>query len=96
MLCYNSVIAVGAWFGLMRAGKQSGEDSVESYYEQRVTLAAFAEVPEQALDDVPLTWVTTPARDMGKSVAERILQRIETGQGEARNLIMPPRLVVRK
>ncbi|MGL5701537.1 MAG: Mal regulon transcriptional regulator MalI [Kluyvera sp.] len=96
VLCYNSVTAMGAWFGLMRTGKQSGEGSVESYFDQRVALAAFAEVPEQALDDVPLTWVTTPAREMGHSVAERILQRIEKGQGTARNLIMPPRLVVRK
>ena len=41
------MIAMGAWFGLMRAGKQSGEDSVESYFEQRVALAAFADVPEK-------------------------------------------------
>lgn len=96
VICYNSVIAMGAWFGLMRTGKQSGEGSVESYFDQRVALAAFADVAESALDDVPLTWVTTPAREMGQSVAERILQRIETGQMSARNLIMPPRLVARK
>jgi LacI family transcriptional regulator of maltose regulon len=60
VLCYNSVIATGAWFGLMRAGRQSGEAGVESYFEQRVALAAFAELPEEALDDLPLTWVTTP------------------------------------
>lgn len=96
VLCYNNVIAMGAWFGLMRGGRQSGEGSVESYFDQRVTLAAFAEVPETALDDVPLTWVTTPAREMGHSVAERILQRIDTGQMSVRNLIMPPRLVARK
>ena len=80
----------------MRAGMQSGEDSVESYYEQRVALAAFADVAENALDDLPLTWVTTPAREMGQSVAERILQRIDNVQGSVRNLIMPPRLLARK
>lgn len=96
VLCYNSVIAMGAWFGLMRAGIQSGQDSVESYFEQRVALAAFADVSESALDDTLMTWVTIPAREMGHSVAERILQRIESGQGSVRNLIMPPRLVVRK
>ncbi|KNC88721.1 Mal regulon transcriptional regulator MalI [Trabulsiella odontotermitis] len=96
VLCYNSVVAMGAWFGLLRAGKQSGEDSVESYFEQRVTLAAFAEVPDAALDDLPLTWVTIPAREMGQSLAERILQRINTGQVTLRNQIMPPRLVTRK
>ena len=96
VLCYNSVIATGAWFGLLRAGRQSGEGSVESYFEQRIALAAFAEVPEAALDDVPLTWVTTPAREMGNSLAECILRRLEEGQGSARNQIMPPRLVIRK
>lgn len=96
VLCYNSVIATGAWFGLLRAGRQSGEGSVESYFEQRIALAAFAEVPEAALDDVPLTWVTTPAREMGNSLAECILRRLEEGQGSARNQIMPPRRVIRK
>jgi LacI family transcriptional regulator of maltose regulon len=47
VLCYNSVIATGAWFGLMRAGRQSGEAGVESYFEQRVALAAFAECPRR-------------------------------------------------
>lgn len=78
------------------SGTPSGEDSVESYFEQRVALAAFAEVPESALDDVPLTWVTTPAREMGQSLAECILRRLEKGQMSARNQIMPPRLVTRK
>lgn len=53
VLCYNNVVATGAWFGLLRAGRQSGEDGVESYFEQRVALAAFADVPEAALDDCP-------------------------------------------
>lgn len=96
VLCYNNVVATGAWFGLLRAGRQSGEDGVESYFEQRVALAAFADVPEAALDDLPLTWVTTPAREMGKTLAESMLRRLEEGTGEARNQIMPPRLVTRK
>ena len=35
--------------------KTEREDGVESYFEQRVALAAFADVPEAALDDLPLT-----------------------------------------
>ena len=70
---------------------------MESYFEQRIALAAFAEVPEAALDDCPLTWVTTPgAVRWGNSLAECILRRLEEGQGSARNQIMPPRLVIRK
>ena len=49
-----------------------------------------------ALDDLPLTWVTTPAREMGKTLAESMLRRLEEGAGETRNQIMPPRLVTRK
>jgi LacI family transcriptional regulator of maltose regulon len=49
----------------------------------------LAEVPESALDDVPLTWVTTPAREMGQSLAECILRRLEKGQMSARNQIAP-------
>ncbi len=81
---------------LQRAGRQSGEDGVDSYFEQRVALVAFADVPEAALDDLPLTWVTTPAREMGKTLAESMLRRLEEGAGETRNQIMPPRLVTRK
>ncbi len=97
VLCYNNVVATGAWFRSVTGWKtERGEDGVESYFEQRVALAAFADVPEAALDDLPLTWVTTPAREMGKSLADSMLRRLEEGTGETRNQIMPPRLVTRK
>ncbi len=96
VLCYNNVVATGAWFGLLRAGRQSGEDGVESYFEQRVALAAFADVPEAALDDLPLTRVTTPAREMGKKPGGFDAAAAGRGTGETRNQIMPPRLVTRK
>ncbi len=51
---------------------------------------------EAALDDLPLTWVTTPAREMGNSLAESMLRRLEEGTGETRNPIMHPRLVTRQ
>jgi len=92
VVCYNNVVAMGAWLGLMRAGWQSGEHAVD-YYDKRVALAAFADVPEKDLDDAPMSWVITPAREMGKSVAERMLQRIDDRKSTARNQIMPPRLV---
>ncbi|MGL4725231.1 MAG: Mal regulon transcriptional regulator MalI [Scandinavium sp.] len=93
VVCYNSVVAMGAWLGLMRSGWQSGEEGVDSYYDKRVALAAFAEVPEEDLDDAPMSWVITPAREMGQQVAERVLQRIREEKSAARNQIMPPRLV---
>lgn len=77
MICYNDVIAMGAWFGLIRAGRQSGEGGVETFFDHQVALGAFADVGENALDDLPIVWATTPAREMGYTLADRIMQRIE-------------------
>ncbi|WMY72367.1 Mal regulon transcriptional regulator MalI [Buttiauxella selenatireducens] len=96
VLCHNSTVAMGAWFGLLRAGRQSGEGSIDSYYDQHVALAAFAEVMDDELDDLPLTWVSTPAREIGRSAGQRILKRVQNDNEEVRSQIMPARLVVRK
>lgn len=96
VLCHNNVVTTGTWFGLLRAGKQSREDGVESYLEQRVVLVAFTDVLEVALDDLSLIWTMAPARETRKTLAESILRRLEEGIGEARNRIMPPRLVTRE
>ncbi len=93
VVCHNSTIAMGAWFGLLRAGRQSGEDSFASYYDHQVALAAFADVPEARLDDVPVTWVTTPAREIGRSAAQRILHSQPEERRTASNVIVPSRLV---
>lgn len=95
VLCHNNTIAMGAWFGLLRAGRQSGEGSVDSYYDRHVALAAFAEVMDDELDDLPLTWVSTPAREIGRCAGMRILKRAQNDDGEIRNQIMPARLVIR-
>lgn len=87
---------MGAWFGLLRAGRQSGEGSIDSYYDRHVALAAFAEVMDDELDDLPLTWVSTPAREIGRMAGQRILQRTQKGDTSALSQIMPARLVVRK
>lgn len=96
VVCYNETIAVGAWFGLMRAGRQSGEIGVDRYFEQQVSLAGFADVAENALDDIPIIWASTPAREMGYTLAERILQRIGNDDSHSRNLTLSARLVTQK
>lgn len=68
---------------------------MDSYYDRHVALAAFAEVMDEELDDLPLTWVSTPAREIGRSAGLRILERAKNGDEEARSQIMPARLVVR-
>ncbi|HCD1276348.1 TPA: Mal regulon transcriptional regulator MalI [Citrobacter amalonaticus] len=96
VVCYNETIAMGAWFGLMRAGWQSGEVGVDRYFEQQVSLGAFADVAENALDDLPIVWATMPAREMGYSLAERILQRIAREESHTRSQTLSARLVVQE
>jgi len=93
VMCYNSTIAMGAWFGLMRAGRQSGFESVGNVFDQQIALAAFADVPERQLDDVPIVWSLTPAQEIGCALAERIMQRIDKQDAATQEQIMPSRLV---
>ncbi|MBM6605343.1 MULTISPECIES: Mal regulon transcriptional regulator MalI [Leclercia] len=93
VICYNETIAMGAWFGLIRAGRQSGESGVGTFFDQQIGLGAFADVAENALDDLPIVWATTPAREMGYQLADRIMQRIEKTELPMGHHIFPARLV---
>gem|GEM_PF-3721468 len=96
MICHNSTIALGAWFGLMRAGLQSSESGMESYFDRSVALGAFTELSEEKLEDIPVTWMSLPAQEMGREVAERMAQRIEKGHEAARHHVLGGRLIKRK
>ena len=82
--------------GLIRAGRQSGEGGVETFFGHQVSLGAFADVGENALDDLPIVWATTPAREMGYTLADRIMQRIENTDVQAGHQIVAARLVTVK
>jgi LacI family transcriptional regulator of maltose regulon len=95
VLCYNNVIATGAWFGLMRAGgravKLASKAILNSGWRWRRLPS-----PGSALDDLPLTWVTTPGARDGPKPGGVYSTASGEGAGSARNQIMPPRLVTRK
>ncbi|QCT21155.1 Mal regulon transcriptional regulator MalI [Jejubacter calystegiae] len=74
VVCHDVRVATGAWFGLQRVGKSSGVGGLESYYESHIELAAFAYVPEESLEALPVTWVTTPACEIGRAAAWWIVQ----------------------
>lgn len=95
VVCYNSVVAMGAWLALMRSGWQCGDQGAGNYYEKSVALAAFADVPEDDLPDAPVSWAIVPAREMGQQIAERVLERIDDASGAMRNQVVHPRLVTR-
>ena len=93
---YNETIAMGAWFGLLKAGRQSGESGVDRYFEQQVSLAAFTDATPTTLDDIPVTWASTPARELGITLADRMMQKITHEETHSRNLIIPARLIAPK
>lgn len=82
--------------GLGNIINSAGEIGVDRYFEQQISLAAFADVAENALDDLPIIWASTPAREMGYTLAERVLQRISSDEGHSRNLTLSARLVTQK
>ncbi|EFB9462774.1 Mal regulon transcriptional regulator MalI [Escherichia coli] len=96
VVCYNETIAMGAWFGLLKAGRQSGESGVDRYFEQQVSLAAFTDATPTTLDDIPVTWASTPARELGTTLADRMMQKITHEEAHSRNLIIPARLIAAK
>ncbi|WP_156566590.1 Mal regulon transcriptional regulator MalI [Metakosakonia massiliensis] len=93
IVCYNGLTAIGAWFGLLRAGRQTGT-GLDRFFEQQVALAAFAEAREQGQYDIPVTWATISGREMGYLLAERILQRVDDPERVLHHAVLPPGLVV--
>lgn len=61
-----------------------------------MALGAFADVGENALNDLPIVWATTPAREMGYTLADRIMQRIDNTDVQAGHQIVAARLVTVK
>ena len=67
-----------------------------SYFEQQVSLAAFTDATPTTLDDIPVTWASTPARELGTTLADRMMQKITHEETHSRNLIIPARLIAAK
>ena len=74
----------------------SGESGVDRYFEQQVSLAAFTDATPTTLDDIPVTWASTPARELGITLADRMMQKITHEETHSRNLIIPARLIAAK
>ncbi|MGS6250189.1 Mal regulon transcriptional regulator MalI, partial [Enterobacter mori] len=69
--CYNDVIAMGAWFGLIRAGRQSGEGGVETFFGHQVALGAFGALGAKPLDAHPNDWGPNPAPENWETLGDR-------------------------
>lgn len=81
------------WPGAQRP--QHRFDGVDAYYGRQVALIGFGDVPEAELTEPPLTFVSSSAREVGRSAAARLLQRIGDADLPAQNVILPPTLIRR-
>ena len=68
---------------------------MDTYYGQQVALIGFGDVPEAELFEPPLTLVSSSAREVGRSAASRLLQRIADTGLPPQNVILPPMLIKR-
>lgn len=82
------------WFAESRKAKR--ESGVDRYFEQQVSLAAFTDATPTTLDDIPVIWASTPARELGTTLADRMMQKITHEETHSRNLIIPARLIAAK
>ncbi|MNC81675.1 Ribose operon repressor [compost metagenome] len=68
---------------------------MDSFYGQQVALVGFGDVPEAELIEPPLTIISSAAREVGRSAASRLLQRIGDADLPVQDVILPPVLIKR-
>lgn len=93
ILAHNATTTLGCYFGALRSGRAMGEDAVDSYYTQQLSLVGFNDDPQRELRDPAVPFVSSEARDVGRRAADRMLQRLAQPDAEIQTLIVPPQLV---
>ncbi|MEI2605514.1 Mal regulon transcriptional regulator MalI [Erwinia aphidicola] len=95
ILCHNASVALGCYFGIQRSGRTIGSGGVNSFYGQQMALVGFGDVPEAQLTDPPLSFVSSSAREIGRSAAQRLLQKMADPTSAVQHIILPPLLIER-
>lgn len=93
ILCHHSSTALGAVYGVHRAGRSIGKDQ---FIGEQVSVIGFDDVEEAELTEPPLTFVNSNAREMGRQAAKRLINQLKQKDSEPYSLILPPKLIVRE
>lgn len=94
LVCHDAAVALGAYFGVISTGRALGGQALEGLYSPRITLVGFGEASDAMLAELPLTLVSAEAREVGRSAANRLLQKID-GDTTLRQWVIAPQLTVR-
>ena len=87
LVCFDDDIAMLAINCLADRGRRVPED---------VSLIAFNDLPRTALAHPPLTTMKIPFDEIGRIAARLILDRVENADIDARRVLVPTELVVRR
>ena len=88
LIAYNDLVALGAMDALRADGRVPGRD---------IGIIGYDDIPEAALQAVPLTSIATPAHELGKVIGQVLLSHTR-GQknGTPLDVTYAPRLIVRQ
>ena len=88
LIAYNDLVAIGTMDAIGAAGLKVGGD---------VAVIGYDNIPEAALQPVPLTSVATPAANLGEIVGLALRNwSLDRSDGNPLDITYPPRLIVRK
>ena len=88
LIGYNDLVAIGALDAIQSAGLVPGKD---------VAVIGYDDIPEAALQPVPLTSVATPAAKLGELIGQALQNwSLDRTGDSALDITYPPRLVVRE
>ncbi|MGL6176763.1 MAG: Mal regulon transcriptional regulator MalI [Vibrionaceae bacterium] len=93
ILCHYPEIALGGIYGVEASGRTVGKDN---YIGQQVALLGFDDVAEAELTTPPLTFVSSPAREIGRQAAKRLLARMQQPELTPSRQIITPTLQKRQ
>jgi DNA-binding LacI/PurR family transcriptional regulator len=87
LIAYNDLVAIGIMGGISAAGLTVGKD---------IAVIGHDDIPEAALQPVPLTSVATPASKLGEMIGQTLQNwSFDQRDGNPLDITYPPRLVVR-
>ena len=87
LIGYNDIVAIGVMDAIRASGLEIGKD---------VAVIGYDDIPEAALQPVPMTSVATPARELGKILGIAFKGWSANNQErDALEIMYPPKLIVR-